>query len=242
MDPKGSLQKLLRRAGLDVRRYDPQQDAPLRRQLLLDHYGVQLVLDVGANAGQYARQLRRSGYRHRIVSFEPQSRAFALLQQRAARDPLWDALHLAASDADGTAQINLAGNSLSSSLLDMLPTHSESAPESTYVGSEMVTTRRLDGLLPELAPAGTSTYLKIDTQGSELKVLRGAGDALQRIDTLELELSLLPLYQGAPLFHEMLAWLAERGYELVGLEPAFSDPRSGRLLQADGFFHRPRAA
>jgi FkbM family methyltransferase len=242
MDPKGFLQKLARRVGLDVRRYDPQQDAVLRRQLLLEHYRVQLVLDVGANAGQYARQLRRGGYRHRIVSFEPQSSAFELLQKRAAGDPQWSALHVALSDADGTAQINLAGNSLSSSLLGMLPTHAESAPESTYVGREAVTTRRLDGLLPDLAPVGTPTYLKIDTQGSELKVLRGAGDALQHVDTLELELSLVPLYEGAPLFQEMLAWLAERGYELVGLEPAFSDPRSGRLLQADGFFHRPRGA
>jgi hypothetical protein len=124
----------------------------------------------------------------------------------------------------------------------MLPTHSESAPESSYVGHEAVTTRRLDGLLQTLAIEGAAVYLKVDTQGSELKVLRGAGTALRLIDTLELELSLVPLYEGAPLFTDMLAWLAARGYELVGLEPAFSDPRSGRLLQADGFFHRPRPA
>lgn len=52
----------------------------------------------------------------------------------------------------------------------------------------------------------------------------------------------MPLYEGAPLFADMLAWLAARGYELVGLEPAFSDLHTGRLLQADGFFHRPRRA
>ncbi len=242
MDPKGFLQMLLRRVGLDVRRYNPQQDSVLRRQLLLAHYDVRLVLDVGANAGQYARQLRRGGYQRRIVSFEPQRSAFESLRSRAARDPDWRALNVALSDADGTAQINLAGNSLSSSLLDMLPAHSESAPESSYVGRETVTTRRLDGLLPTLATEGDAVYLKVDTQGSELKVLLGAGAALQLIDTLELELSLVPLYEGAPLFTDMLAWLAARGYELVGLEPAFSDPSSGRLLQADGFFHRPRPA
>jgi FkbM family methyltransferase len=242
MDPKGFLQKLLRRCGLDVRRYDPQQDAVRRRQLLLAHHDVRLVLDVGANAGQYARLLRRGGYTHRIVSFEPQSSAFEVLRNRAVRDPNWSAMNLALSDADGTARFNVAGNSLSSSLLGMLPAHSESAPESSYVGHEAVTTRRLDGLLQTLAIEGTAVYLKVDTQGSELKVLLGAGAALRLIDTLELELSLVPLYQGAPLFADMLAWLAERGYELVGLEPAFSDPRSGRLLQADGFFHRPRPA
>ena len=240
MDPKGSLQKLLRRVGLDVQRYDPQKDGVLRRQLLLTHYGVRLVLDVGANAGQYARLLRRGGYRHAIVSFEPQSAAFRELEARAARDPAWRAFNVALSDVEGTTRINLAGNSLSSSLLGMLPTHAESAPESSYVGSETVATRRLDGLLPTLAPPGTPVFLKIDTQGFELKVLEGAGEALRQVDTLELELSLVPLYEGAPLFAEMLGWLAARGYELVGLEPAFSDPRTGRLLQADGFFHRSR--
>jgi hypothetical protein len=69
MDPQGSLQKLLRRVGLDVHRYDPQKDGMLRRQRLLEQYDVRLVLDVGANAGQYARLLRRGGYEQPIVSF-----------------------------------------------------------------------------------------------------------------------------------------------------------------------------
>lgn len=240
MDAKGSLQKLLRRVGLDLHRYDPQKDSNLRRQLLLETYGIQMVLDVGANAGQYARLLRRGGYARTIVSFEPQSNAFGELGAHAARDPGWQALNIALSDVDGSTEINIAGNSLSSSLLGMLPAHAESAPESNYVGRETVTTRRLDGLLATLAPPGTAVYLKIDTQGFELKVLEGAGQMLQQIDTLELELSLVPLYEGAPLFADMLAWLTARGYELVGLEPAFSDPRTGRLLQADGFFHRSR--
>jgi FkbM family methyltransferase len=242
MDSKGFLQKLLQRVGLDVHRYDPQKDGMLRRQRLLAHCDVRLLLDVGANAGQYARLLRRGGYEHAIVSFEPQSGAFRELAAHAARDPAWRALNVALSDIEGTTEINLAGNSLSSSLLDMLPAHAESAPESSYVGRETIETRRLDGLLPTLAPPGTATYLKIDTQGFELKVLQGAGEALRQIDTLELELSLVPLYEGAPLFADMLAWLAARGYELVGLEPAFSDLHTGRLLQADGFFHRPRRA
>lgn len=237
MNVKGAIQRLLHRAGLDVRRY------PLRqRRLLLAHYGIQLVLDVGANEGQYARMLRQGGYPGRIVSFEPQSAAFDRLQAGASGDSDWTALNLALSDTDGTARINVAGNSVSSSLLGMLPSHAESAPESGYVGAETVTTRRLEALFDSLAPTGTPVYMKVDTQGTELKILEGAGSALALIDTLELELSLVPLYEGGPLFADMLEWLSSRGYELVGLDAGFSDPRTGRLLQADGFFRRTRSS
>ena len=216
----------------------------LRRQLLLAHYGVQLVLDVGANAGQYARQLRRGGYQHRIVSFEPQSSAFATCCRSAppaTRSGVH--MHVALSDVDGTAQINLAGNSLSSSLLGMLPTHAESAPESTYVGSESVTTRRLDGLLPGLAPVVTATYLKIDTQGSELKVLHGAGAALQ----LHRHPGTGTVAGASVRRRAAVRARCWRGWpngvtNWSGSKPAFSDPRSGRLLQADGFFHRSGGA
>lgn len=237
-DFKAAVRRLVRRLGLDVLRYNPDADPVLRRQRLLAHCGIDLVLDVGANEGQFAIELRRGGYRGRIVSFEPLSSAFARLAARAARDPAWSTMNLALSDADGTAIINVSGNSVSSSLLAMLPTHGESAPESAYVGQEAIETRRLDGLFMRLAGPAAHVYLKIDTQGSELRVLEGAGAALGNIELLEIELSLVPLYEGGPLMPQMLAWLAQRGYGLVGLEAGFSDPRSGRLLQVDGIFSR----
>jgi FkbM family methyltransferase len=238
MDIKGAIQRLIRRTGLDLHRYNCRLDPVWRRQRLLSNYGVHLVLDVGANEGQYVRLLRRGGYRGRIVSFEPQSAAFRRLEANADRDGKWTAINLALSDADATTQFNLAANSASSSLLGMLPTHADAAPESVYVGTETITARRLEGLFDDLAPPGTGIYMKVDTQGTELKVLEGTGSALGRIDSLELELSLVPLYEGGPLFAEMLEWLSSRGYELVGLEAGFSDPRTGRLLQVDGIFHR----
>lgn len=239
-DIKAAVRRLIRKFGLDLHRYNPEADPVLRRQRLLAHCGIDLVLDVGANAGQFGVELRRGGYRGRIVSFEPLSSAFRQLAARAEHDAAWSTMNTALSDADGTATINVSGNSVSSSLLAMLPTHGESAPESGYVGKETIGIRRLDGLFAGLAGPAARVYLKIDTQGSELRVLQGAGATLEDIDLLELELSLVPLYEGGPLLPEMLAWLAQRDYILVGLEPGFSDPRSGRLLQVDGIFARGR--
>ena len=238
MDYKAAIRNLARKFGLDLHRYNPQADPARRRNLLLTHYRTDLVLDVGANVGQFAVELRRAGYRGRIVSFEPLSSAFRQLAVRAAGDSAWTVHDFALSDADAVASLNVAGNSMSSSLLGMLETHARSAPESAYVATERVSTRRLDGIFNSLADTGPGVYLKIDTQGAELKVLDGAGEALQKIDTLELELSLVPLYEGGPLLPDMMALLAARGYELVGLEPGFSDARTGRLLQVDGIFHR----
>ena len=161
-------------------------------------------------------------------------------ERRASADPLWRIHRMAVGDRDGVATLNLAGNSLSSSLLEMLPAHADSAPESAYVGTEAVPTRRLDGLFESLATAGNAVFLKIDTQGFERQVLEGAAGCLDRIATLQVEMSLVPLYAGAPSFDELLTTLASRGYELVGLEPGFAEPATGRLLQADGLFHRYR--
>jgi hypothetical protein len=145
---------------------------------------------------------------------------------------------MALGDKDGEATINIAGNSWSSSILEMLPSHMRSAPESHYVGQEQVRLSTLDSIIGPLRVEGGNVLLKVDTQGFEEKVLNGASQALRLINTLQIEMSLTPLYQGGVLFPEMYALLAGKGYQLVSLELGFEDPQTGRLLQVDGIFHR----
>ena len=120
----------------------------------------------------------------------------------------------------------------------MSPLHVASAPESAYVGREQVNVQRLDSLAGELGLAEATVYLKVDVQGGELDVLRGAGAALDRAVLIEAELSLVPLYEGAPRFDEVIDYLAERGFGVLSLEPVFVDPADGRLLQVDAVFGR----
>jgi hypothetical protein len=121
----------------------------------------------------------------------------------------------------------------------MLEAHLASAPESEYVASETVALRRLDTIAaPYLTAAHNAIYLKIDVQGLEARVLEGAADILPRITGIQLELSLMPLYEGELLYREMLERLDRLGYYLFAVVPGFSDMTSGQLLQMDGIFFR----
>lgn len=229
----------LRRAGFDLVRYDPSRTPELRRVRLIADRGVDLVLDVGANTGPFARALREAGYAGRIVSFEPQLAAFSELEAASGSDLAWDCRRVALGSSDGTVELHVAGNSSSSSLLEMTEQHVTSAPESRYVTSERVELRRLDTIRDEVVRRDDTVYLKVDVQGFELEVLRGAEETLEQVVAVEAELSFVPLYEGGAALMDVVSHLDERGFHLLTLDPVFVDSRDGRLLQVDGLFARP---
>ena len=233
--------KLLRAGGIVASRYDPNRDPEAMRSRLLERERIDLVFDVGANCGQYAQHLRHGGYRRRIVSFEPLSSAFALLERAACQDEAWEVEHCALGDADGSATINIAGNSWSSSILDMLPRHLEAAPESAYVGQETVRLARMDSLFDRFAGPMDRVFVKIDTQGFTAQVIRGMEAHIGRVHGFEIELSTVPLYEGEPLLHEVLAMLHARGFALFYAEPAVVDAATGQQLQMNGLLLRATA-
>jgi FkbM family methyltransferase len=230
---------LIRYGRMDVTRFVPRFHPLARRGRLIDSHGVGVVLDVGANTGQYGAELRGLlGYRGRIVSFEPLESAFAALERRTRHDPNWQAVHTAVGAAEGELEINVAGNSTSSSLLPMLALHEQTAPESRYVGKERVTVRPLDALAAEHFSPRDVVFLKIDVQGYEARVLDGAVQTLPRIEGIQIELSLTPLYDGAPSYLELCQRIEALGLHLAALEPGLVEPKSGRLLQVDAIFFR----
>jgi len=236
---KHKFRTLLWRAGYDLSRFTPTSHPIARRIEILQTLNIDTVLDIGANAGQFALQLRNDlGYTKNIISFEPISSAFQLLNAKTKVDPYWEAYNIAIGDVEKISEINIAGNSDSSSLLDMLPTHLKSAPESKYIGKESVKIKKLDSIFNDLCKPTSKIYMKIDTQGFEYRVLKGADNSLKHIDTVQMEMSLVPLYDGETLFNDMYMFMSGRGYSLISIEPIFSDPKSGQIMQVDGIFHR----
>lgn len=237
-----SLNKMIRRIlwnlGYDLIRFEPKSHSLARRKQILETYIINTILDVGANIGQYGKQLRDIGYKGKIVSFEPLSSAFTQLKKTSENDSFWEVHNFALGDKQEVASINIAGNLYSSSILDMLPAHIKSAPDSVCVGKETIHMKTLDSVFPDLVNPGNRVYLKIDTQGFERHVLAGAEATLPSIDIIQLEMSLVPLYKDELLFDKMYQFICSKGYKLIALEPGFTDSDTGELLQVDGIFHR----
>jgi FkbM family methyltransferase len=202
-------------------------------------FEVDLVLDVGANRGQFARELIRAGYEGRIVSFEPLSDAYRDLVDVSRNEPRWKvAERCAVGHRSETAILHVAGNSESSSVLPMLPSHYTAAPASRYIRSDMIMMRRLDDIAATDAESAHHPFLKLDIQGFEHRAIEGAAGILDRIAGVQVELDLTPLYEGGLLIEDMIARLRELGFSLYRLVPGFADQRSGRMLQVDGIFFR----
>jgi len=233
------LDRTFNRLGYRLAPYDEGVDPEMSARIkLFRALGIDLVIDVGANAGIYAQGLRGAGYRGRIVSFEPLSGAFAELEQASREDRLWECRQLALGRSDEESEIHVSENSYSSSLLEMKRRHLESAPESRYVGTERIQVRTLDSEWDSLRAREAPVCLKLDVQGYEMAVLDGAAASLPRVACVQSELSLVPLYEGAPSYREMIDRLAEEGLRLAGLERGHFDGETGELLQFDGIFIR----
>ncbi len=225
-------------SGYNISRYGPALSADHVRQAWLLKHGVNTVIDVGANNGQYGRELRKFGYRGRIVSYEPLSEAFAALKNACAADHQWSAHQLALGPQSGNAEINVAANSWSSSLLAMLPKHLESAPESAYVGTEQVRVSTLDEQCDAQSIDPSRAFLKIDAQGYTVPIFEGGQQTLQRLRGVQVEMSLVPLYAEEILIEDVMARLRAAGLQPVLIKPEFTDRLSGQQLQVDGIFLR----
>jgi FkbM family methyltransferase len=236
-DFKMAVRKAFHGMGFDLRYFDDSEEGILRN--LLGRLHPVAVLDVGANVGQYGHMLRGIGYRGLIVSFEPLSAAHRKLTAAAGGDSRWIVAPRAAlGSAKGSVEINVARNSVSSSVLAMKETHLSAAPRSRYVATETVALERLDALLPALVADDGPLMLKMDTQGYEEEVLKGAQGILPRVVAIQLEISLVPLYEGTPSLVHILSAMEDLGFHLFQVLPGFRDLATRQLLQLDGIFVR----
>jgi len=241
-------QRIVRTIGQQVRRplrklgYDlvAARDvaSPDVRMHWIGRLGVDLVIDVGANLGQFVGWIRDRGYRGPLISFEPQEAAFSSCKEAWVGDSNWWGYQTALGEEDGSSDFHVAGNSMSSSLLPMLESHVVALPESAIVSTGRVPVTRLDRITHHAITASKSIFLKIDTQGYELPVLRGAKGLMDKVAFIEAELSIVPLYEGQVLMADMLTEIARLGFTMVWIEPGFSDQANARLLQVDGLFVR----
>lgn len=185
-------------------------------RILLTRLRINCVFDVGANQGQFASRLRQSGYQGHILSFEPNPETFRLLEQASAGDTRWQPFNFALGAAEAMLPFNITRSDTLSSFLDPLEKADSPAPElgTAVMRTEMVQVGRLDAMLDGLVAGipAPRIFLKCDTQGFDLEVVRGAEGCMDRILGLQSEISVNPLYRGGPHYLDAL-----RTYESLGL-------------------------
>ncbi len=199
---------------------------------------IDSVIDVGANAGQYVSDIRELGYRGRIVSFEPIREVYQRLCEAARKDNRWEVHNFALGEKAGEQSINVSEDTVFSSFKrpDAYLTQTFSA--SNLARTETVKMIRLEDFLNEHPEIGKSAYLKIDTQGFELEVLKGAGSWLPRIKALQLELPMRRLYDDQPSWIAMVEWLAGKGFQVAMAKENNYDRATMSLLELDVVFVR----
>ncbi|MEQ8371082.1 MAG: FkbM family methyltransferase [Alphaproteobacteria bacterium] len=200
---------------------------------------VTLVIDGGANTGQYAATLRRAGYDGRILSVEPLPTAHAVLCRRAAGDRLWDvAPPLALGSGAGDSTLYVSAESDMSSLLAQRSDFARRSPSSAVERQERVAVTTLAHEWERWVRPGERVFVKLDVQGGEAAALDGAAAVMERIAGWQIELSLTPLYEGEAPWRQIADHLAAAGFRLCQVIPGYYDRRLGRMVQFDGVFFR----
>ena len=202
------------------------------RKRLLGRLDIDLIIDGGANIGQWASLVNREFSETEIWSFEPTKNAFAVLKEKSSvYERNWKVFNLGLGDTRGEFVINIASNSAeSSSILAPNLNIDHLYPNLEFSETEPIKVILLDDLLPELS--NRLIYLKLDVQGYESKVFAGAREVLKNTKVIEFESSFSPLYSGEKAHHPLVVELMEYGFIPWFVTPPHSD-NFGRAYAVD---------
>jgi len=208
-----------RRFNLDIVRVSGQYTLGAHMATVLKKYGVDAIIDVGANEGGFGVLMRSMGFRGPIFSFEPVASAFSVLAERAAKDGAWHVFDFALGAQAGKAQINVSRFSQFSSILSAT-SYGNTWENMKVEYKQDIVIRTLDECCRDGLLGDSGRYfLKMDTQGFDIEVFNGAMHFLPKVCCMLSELSLIPVYEGMPNYMEALARYNSEGFLVSGLYP-----------------------
>jgi FkbM family methyltransferase len=204
----------------------------------IEDRAIGVVIDVGANEGQFGEWLRGNGYRGKILSFEPGRTEYASLARKAKADGNWDAFHCGLGAQSGTAVLHVSKLSVFNSFLGLSAAARLHDERMAVDHTEEIAVRTLDEI--DMPPAG-GVLLKIDTQGYERQVLEGGRQSLARMSGILMELPVIRTYEGEWEFHEALKYMADAGFVPAQMQPVgFHTVDKVAAVEFDCLF-RPRS-
>ena len=228
-----NIRRLIQKTGFDFHRYYPKSN----RLAWLAEYNIRTVIDVGANVGQFADEIRSELPGAFIYSFEPLKDCFEKLREREAKDRKFKAFNCALGEKEVPTNINRSSYSLSSSLLAMTESHKTLFPHTQESVLEIIKVKRLDNVFRELKPE-KEILIKIDTQGYEDKVITGGINAFSAARVAIIESSFIELYENQPLFDDIYEKMKPLGFAYRGALHQKINPKNGEVIFEDAIFVR----
>ena len=202
----------------------------------LDFYNIDLVIDIGANEGQFAKKIIEYGYKKKIISFEPMKSAFIELKKNSKKYSLWETVNLGFGKEKSSEFLNISKNSVSSSISQVLETSTSVEPGTKFISREQIKLISLNEYLSNDEFRDKKIFVKIDTQGFEKNIILGTEKVKNKIQGFMVELSIVKLYTSEASVNEMIGLLNKLGFELWSIERGFSNKKTGQTLQVDVIF------
>ncbi len=234
---KQALRSSIRALGRDLIPYNVNTSDDLALHKIIEYHGIRTVIDVGANIGQYSQKIIEGGFKGHIFSFEPIPSVFEQLETISSTFSQWKCFKVGLGSKEGESYINVSENFESSSILEVARQSLDAEPRTRTTHREKIKIVTLDKFF-RAYNLDKEILLKLDVQGYEIEALKGALTILHEVRIIQAELSFVRLYENGPLFHDIVSFLEERGFEIYNIMPAFKDGNTGRLLQVDGIFAR----
>ena len=203
----------------------------------LEFHNIDLVLDIGANEGQFAEKLIEHGYKKKIISFEPIEDVHKILKKNSKAHDNWIVYeNFGFGKINETKLINISKNSVSSSILEINKTHLDIEPDARTISKEEIRLITLNDFLSQNEYKDKKIFVKIDTQGYEENILLGADKVLNQISTIMIETSISKVYDQEKDYLEMINLMKSFGFHVWSVERGFTNKKTGQVLQLDIIF------
>ena len=205
----------------------------------LKFLNIDTVIDIGASKGNYAKNLRKNGYKNLIISIEPILSDYNNLIHKSKNDKKW-LIHerCAIDNKNSKKKFYISKNFSSSSLLKIKSNHIKSDPNSKKILTKMINTQTLEDIYKNynLKNKNKNVYLKLDVQGNEKNILDGGKKILKEFSAIEIELSTVSLYEQSKEYTYFVNFFKKKGFILYDIERVFFNKKKMQLLQFNALF------
>ena len=229
------IRKIIQKTGFDFHRHYTVPDKLIYLQTL----NLQTVLDIGANVGQFVKEIREQLPEAQIYSFEPIKECFDKLEENMKADKNFKAFNFALGDKDQNLEMHKSSYTPSSSILDMAETHKTLFPHTKDSKPEQILVKKLDDIATNLN-LSKNILIKIDVQGFEDKVITGGIETFKKANVVIIENSFVELYKNQSLFDDIYQKLKILGFVYKGGLQEKLNKKTGQIISEDSLFIRPQ--